>query len=136
MPPCFYCGMQNHRPGQCPSKLLSMEHNGLDSVGYLSFEQIRKAYEKAFSNPAAMVAVVAAGVDPQQIRKNPGLMAFVGFFDINRVYQIRFLWNLAFSRYSKWQSAFKAQPVQADNKNLQLGLDCLRVGKYGQAEEF
>lgn len=133
---CFYCGMRNHRPGQCPSKLLSMEHNGLEAAGYLSFTQLRASHAKVFANSAAVVKAVAAGVAPPQIRKNPGLMVFIGFFDINRVYQIRFLWNLTFSRFSKWQSAFMPQAVQVDNKNLQLGIDCLRVGKYGQAEEF
>lgn len=134
--PCFYCGMQSHRPGQCPSKLLTMNHDGLAAAGYLPFDQLNLAYQKVFTNPAAMTKILAAGINQAQIRKNPELMVFVGFLDINRVYQLRFLWHITFSRYSKWQSVFQAEPLQPDNKNLQLGLDCLRVGKYGQAEDF
>lgn len=134
--PCFYCGLQNHKPSQCPSKYLTMDHEGLEAVGYLPFEQLNLVYQKVFSRPEAMAKMLAVGINPSQIRKSPELMVFVGFFDINRVYQPRFLWNLTFSRYSKWQSLFKPEALQIDNKNLQLGLDCLRVGKYGQAEEF
>jgi hypothetical protein len=134
--PCFYCGMQSHLPMQCPSKFLTMEHNGLASIGYLPFEQIGKTCQLVFSNPAAMTKVLSTGISPSQLRKSPGLIAFVGFFDVTRVYQYRFLWNITFSRYSKWQAVFNPEQLQLDNKNLQLGLDCLRVGKYEQAEEF
>jgi len=134
--PCFYCGMQSHQPAQCPSKYLTMEHDGLAAIGYLPFNQLDLAYKKVFSSPEAMNTILASNITPSQIRKNAELMVFVGFLDINRIYQIRFLWNLTFSRYSKWQPVLKAEPVQPDNKNLQLGLDCLRVGKHTQAEEY
>ncbi len=134
--PCFYCGMHNHLPAKCPSKFLTMDHYGLTAVGYLPFEQLNRTYQQVFSNPGAMAKLLADGIDPAQIRKHPGLMVFVGFMDIHRVYQNRFLWSITFSKYSKWQAVFKAEQLQPDNKNLQLGLDCLRVGKYGQAEEF
>lgn len=134
--PCFYCGMHNHQPMQCPSKFLTMDHNGLAVIGYLPFEQLDKTCQLVFTNPGTMRDILSAGISPGQLRKNPGLMAFVSFFDINRVYQFRFLWNITFSRYSRWQAVFKPEQIQPDNKNLQLGLDCLRVGKYDQAEEY
>ncbi len=134
--PCFYCGMQNHQPSQCPSKFLTMAHDGLSTVGYLPFDRLSQVYHKVFTKPDAITQLLAAGITPAHIRKDPELMVFVGFFDINRVYQPRFLWIITFSRYSKWQSVFKAEHLQPDNKNLQLGMDCLRVGKYSQAEEF
>lgn len=134
--PCFYCGMHNHLPAKCPSKFLTMDHYGLTAVGYLPFEQLNRTYQQVFSNPGAMAKILADGVDPAQVRKHPGLIVFIGFLDIHRVYQNRFLWSITFSKYSKWQPVFKAEPLQPDNKNLQLGLDCLRVGKYGQAEEY
>ncbi len=135
-PPCFYCGMRRHRPGQCPSKLLLMEHNGLAATGYLPLSQLRAVHAKVFSRPESITGLLSAGGDPSQVRKNPGLMILTAFFDLNRVYQLRFLWNIGFSRYSKWQSVVVTKSAAADNKNLQLGLDCLRVGKYGPAEEF
>jgi len=134
--PCFYCGMPSHPPDKCPSKLLTMEHNGLAAVGYLPFEQLDETFRKVFANIPVMSKRLADGVTPSELRKNSGLTVFISFFDINRVYQPRFLAAIAFSRFSKWQSLFKSETPQPDNKNLQLGLDCLRVGKYGQAEEF
>ncbi len=134
--PCFYCGMQSHPPGQCPSKFLTMDHNGLASVGYLSFDQINLLYKKVFTNQEAMTQLLAEGITPSQIRKSSELMVFVSFFDINWVYQPRFLHNVTYSRHSKWQSIFKTEILPPDNKNLQMGLDCLRVGKYSQAEAF
>jgi len=114
-----------------------MEHEALSVVGYLPFSSLAQAYQAVFSGSAAALhKTLAKGVTPAQIRKNAELLVLVAFLDINRVYQLRFLWNLTFSRYSKWQSVWKAEPLSADNKNLQLGFDCLRVGKGSQAEEF
>jgi len=135
-PPCFYCGMRTHPPSLCPSKSLSMEHEALSLVGYLPFGQLAHAYQAVFSKSEALSKILANGVTPAQIRKNAELLILVAFLDINRVYQLRFLWNLTFSRYSKWQNVWKAEPLPADNKNLQMGFDCLRVGKGSQAEEF
>lgn len=134
--PCFYCSMPSHLPGQCPSKLLTIEHSGLDSVGYLPFDQIATAFEKAFTNVTAMTKLLAEGITQTSLRKSSLLMVFVGFFDVYRIYQPRFLYTIAFSRYSKWQSLFKTATLKPDNKNLHLGFDSLRVGQYGQAEEF
>lgn len=135
-PPCFYCGLRCHPHSQCPSKQLTMEHEALSAVGYLPFQQLNLAYHKVFTNPTALSKPLASGITPSQIRKDAELMVFVAFLDINRVYQLRFLWHLAFSRYSKWQAVWKSEQIIPDNKNLQLGLDCLRVGKHPQAEEF
>ncbi|MDP2105530.1 MAG: hypothetical protein Q8J76_06000, partial [Desulfobulbaceae bacterium] len=134
--PCFYCGMRSHRPNKCPSKLLTMEHYGLASVGYLPFDQIAAAFHKAFTNVTAVTKHLTEGITPTELRKSPVLMIFVSFFDIYRIYQPRFLSAIAFSRFSKWQATFKIEPLQLDNKNFRLGLDCLRVGKYEQAEEL
>lgn len=134
--PCFYCGMPSHPAGKCPSKLLTMEHYGLDSVGYLPFDQVAAVFQKAFSNVAAITKHLEGGITPTELRNSPVLTIFVGFFDVYRIYQTRFLSAIAFSRYSKWQSLLKPGTLQPDNKNLHLGLDSLRVGKYGQAEEL
>ncbi|MDD5759267.1 MAG: hypothetical protein PHI06_09310 [Desulfobulbaceae bacterium] len=134
--PCFYCGMRSHQPSQCPSKYLTMEHDALSAVGYLPFAQLNQAYKNVFSNQDAINKVLASGITSSQIRKNAELLVLVGFLEINKCYQLRFLWNLTFCRFSKWQAVVEAEQVEADNKRLQLGLDCLRVGKYPQAEQF
>lgn len=134
--PCFYCSMTSHAPANCPNKLLTMEHYGLASVGYLSFDQISTAFQKAFSNVAAITKHLAGGIPPKELRKNPTLLVFVAFFDIYRIYQPRFLSAIAFSRHRNWKSICKPVLRPPDNKNLHLGIDSLRVGKHGQAEEL
>ncbi|MFW8600045.1 hypothetical protein ACOHYD_00975 [Desulfobacterota bacterium M19] len=134
--PCFYCGMRWHLPADCPAKNLKMAHNGLREIGYLPFKQINILYKKVFAEPRKMARVLAAGINLSQIRKDPLLAVYIAFLDINRVYQPRFLWNIAFSVYNKWESVFKTDKINLDNNNLQLGFDCLRVKEYGRAEEL
>ncbi len=134
--PCFYCGMRWHLPAQCPAKALKIEHNGLREIGYLPFKQINILYKKVFVEPQKMAHTLAAGIRVSQIRKDPLLAVYTAFLDINRVYQPRFLWNIAFSVYNKWESIFKTDKNNLDNNNLQLGFDCLRVKEYGRAEEL
>ena len=134
--PCFYCGMKSHKPSGCPSKFLNMDNNGLQLAGYLPFKQLNIIYKKVFSNPEPIIKKLAAGISPPLLRKDPLLMVYVAFMDINRIYQPRFLWNISFSIYTKWESSFNSDKLNLDNKNLQLGLDCLRVKEYGRAEEL
>ncbi|VAW41554.1 hypothetical protein MNBD_DELTA03-1784 [hydrothermal vent metagenome] len=134
--PCFYCGMRWHLPADCPSKALKMANNGLQEAGYLPFKQINILYKKAFAEPQKMAHILTAGIRQTQIRKDPLLAVYTAFFDINRVYQPRFLWNITFSVYNKWESIFKTDKTNLDNNNLQLGFDCLRVKEYGRAEEL
>lgn len=133
---CFYCGMKTHQPGACPSKLLTMAFNGLNAVGYLPFDQINMIFKKVFSDQEKILNKLVGDINPTQVRKDPELAVYLAFLDITRAYQVRFLWNMSFSGYMKWEGAFKAEKMTLDNRNMQLGLDCLRVRQYPQAEEL
>ncbi len=135
-PECFYCGMTTHHPSQCPSKMLGMDSWGLNEIGYLSFEEINTLYKKVFPEKTAIVAKLSPGVKTINLRKDKELLVFVSFFDLSVIFQLRFLWNYAFSTYSKWKTIYQTDKVKIDNRNLHLGFDCLRVGQYEQAEEF
>ncbi len=133
---CFYCGMKSHKPSACPSKLITMEINGLNEIGYLPFEKINLIYKAVFNDQEKITRILVAGIKPGNIRKDPGLTVYLAFLDITKTYQLRFLWNMAFSLYTKWESVFEPKKLTIDNANLQLGLDCLRVQQYSQAEEL
>ncbi len=133
---CFYCGMTSHHPSLCPSKFLSMSSWGLADLGYLPFADLNSLYKNLFPENQALVAELAAGVNIAQIRKKPELVTFISFFDISAVFQPRFLWNFAFSGYSQWDSISLSDRIKIDNRNLHLGLDCLRVGQHEQALEI
>lgn len=133
---CFYCGMASHHPAQCPSKMLGMDSWGLGEVGYLNFDELNHLYKKVFPEKPAIVARLTSGIKTVQLRKDKELLVFVAFFDLSVIFQLRFLWNYAFSSYSKWTTIYQSDKVKIDNRNLHLGLDCLRVGQYDQAEEL
>nr|MBF0222350.1 hypothetical protein [Desulfobulbaceae bacterium] len=131
---CFYCGMKTHPPGSCPSKFLSMTMDGLGETGYLPFDQLNMLYKQVFQQQENLTNMLAAGITQAQLKKDQKLSIFVSYFDINRIFQLRFLWNMSFNLYTKWETVFKSEKLLLDNNNLQLGLDCIRVRQYGQAE--
>lgn len=135
-PECFYCGMTAHHASLCPSKFLSMSTWGLADVGYLTYPLLNTTYREIFPEKPDIINLLAAGVNPVQVRKNPELLVFISFFDVSAVYQPRFLWNFAFSGYSQWDAIFLSDRIKIDNSNLHLGLDCLRVGQHEQASEI
>ncbi len=134
--PCFYCEMRSHKPTDCPSRFLTMKDNGLAAAGYLTFKQLNIIYKKAFTNPTQIIDQLSIGLKSSQLRKDPYIMVYVAFMDISRIYQPRFLLNIAFSIYNQWDAIFNSNKLKFDNNNLKLGLDCLRVKQYGRAEEL
>ncbi len=133
---CFYCGMTNHAAAACPSKLLTIEMQGLADVGYLPFSELGEIFKEVITNQDKAITALASGLTPSQLRKNPALLVFVAYFDLYRLYQLRFLHHLAFSTYSKWEQVEKRDRINLDSRNIHLGLDCLRVGQYSQAERL
>jgi len=133
---CFYCGMTNHLASGCPSKLLTMDIQGMDDVGYLPFPELSEIFKEVIAKQDKITSALASGIKPSQIRKTPALLVFAAYFDLYRLYQLRFLHHLAFSPYGKWEYVGKRDKTHIDSRNLHLGLDCLRVGQYGQAEKL
>jgi hypothetical protein len=133
---CFYCGMTSHTPANCPSKFINMKIRGMDQLGYLPFEDLNFIYKKIFPDYSACSKKCAAGIKPAQLRQDKELLVFVSFLDLNRIYQLRFLANIAFCFNAKWDALDSTDKINIDSRNLHLGLDCLRVGQYAQAEEL
>lgn len=133
---CFYCGMTNHASSNCPSKLLTMKIRGMEQLGYLTFDEINSSYKKIFLDYSACSAKLAAGVKPAQLRKDKELLVFVSYFDLNYLYQLRFLVNIAFNLFSKWEAQGSTEKINIDSHNLHMGLDCLRVRQYERAGEL
>ncbi|RJX32757.1 MAG: hypothetical protein C4531_06100 [Desulfurivibrio sp.] len=133
---CFYCGMTSHAPANCPSKFISMKVRGMDQVGYLPFEELNAVYKKIFPDYSDCSEKCAAGIKPAQLRQDRELLVFVAYLDLNLIYQLRFLANTAFNLNPKWEGQDSTDNINIDSRNLHLGLDCLRVGQYTQAEEL
>ncbi len=133
---CFYCGMTNHTPANCPSKLLTMQTQGLPLVGYQPLPRLNELFDEAFTHEDLLQTTLSPGLATTQLRRDPVLQAYVAFFDLCKVYQPRFLWNIAFSAHSRWQDLGRAETISVDSQSFYLGLDCLRVGQYAQAEDL
>ncbi len=133
---CFYCGMTNHASSNCPSKLLTMKIRGMELVGYLPFGTLNSVYKNIFPDYSSCSAKLAAGVKPAQLRKDKELLVFVTYFDLNYLYQLRFLFNMAFNLFSKWEAQDSTEKINIDSRNLHMGLDCLRVRQYDHAEQL
>jgi len=134
--PCFYCGMTTHRPADCPGKMLTMATQGISLAGYLPLEKLSELFGKAMSAQEKLANTMAAGLTVSQVRQSPILQVYLAYFDLNLVYQPRFLWNIAFNSSSKWEELTKPDMVSVDSHSLHLGLDCLRVGQHAQAEDL
>ncbi|MDA8165041.1 MAG: hypothetical protein M0017_08425 [Desulfobacteraceae bacterium] len=133
---CFYCGMTHHAPAACPSKLLALPALGMPQIGYLPFAELDGLYRKALAGSDELVAALQAGIKASRVRQDPLLQVFLAFFDLNRLYQLRFLHQIAFGFFTSWEGVENNEKLQITNRNLHLGLDCLRVGQYGQAEQL
>lgn len=133
---CFYCGMTNHTPTNCPSKQLTMQTQGLSLVGYLPLPRLGELFQEAFTHQEQLLPFLTPGISTSQLRHDPVLQTYVAFFDLCKIYQPRFLWNIAFSAHSRWQDLGKPETITVDSHGLYLGLDCLRVGQYAQAEDL
>jgi len=134
--PCFYCGMTIHRPADCPGKMLTMATQGISLAGYLPLETLSELFGKALATQEKLTNMMAAGLTVSQIRQSPLLQVYLAYFDLNLVCQPRFLWNIAFNTNAKWEELTKPETVSVDSHSLHLGLDCLRVGQYAQAEDL
>ncbi|MDH3360432.1 MAG: hypothetical protein OEL55_06120, partial [Desulfobulbaceae bacterium] len=133
---CFYCGMTNHVPSACPSKILTMNMPGVSDVGYLPFKDLGAIYKEVIAKQDKVSAILADGVKPTEIRKNPTLLIFIAYFDLFKIYQLRFLHKLTFGLFYKWEEVLNRASKNTENTRLHLALDCLRVGQYDKAEKL
>jgi len=136
LPPCFYCGMKSHKPSLCPSKTLTMASQGILQAGYLPLDLLSRLFARAMSGQEKIQPILAAGLTSRQIRKSPLLQVYLSFFDLNLIFQLRFLRNIAFSTCANWDDLRKPEVFATDNHGLHMAFDCLRVGQYAQAEEL
>ncbi len=136
LPPCFYCGFTNHEPAACPAKMLTLQIQGLPTVGYLPLDQLSELFQQAMTRQGELNSHLLAGITSGQLRKDLLLQVYVSYFDLNKVFQPRFLPGIAFTTHSRWDQLGETETIHAENSTLFLGLDCLRVGQYHQADEL
>lgn len=131
---CFYCGSAGHRPAACQSKRLGPEIYVLPALAGDSLVDLDAACRAIAADPEkaeqALTDALRDGREPAVTM----LRAFVALLDLDRVFQLRFLWYLAFAGGTEPPPGGALGPVRvAGGHPLRLGLDCLRVGRVEEA---
>jgi hypothetical protein len=132
--PCFYCGSRRHKAGECPSKHLPDNTHGLEKLGYFSIKEINSLFRKFLSiensDPQRFCREILEGQNAQQ---SPALH---GFYDLNRVFQLRFFRTLFYvPGNASWGKKMESG-AQAKGGQQWLALDSLRVSELVRAESL
>lgn len=135
-PECFYCSSRNHHSSSCPSKNIPFHTNGLNKIGYLTPAGITSLFEKHFSRILEPIKTNQDDIYPPLIsdqKSDPFKAPFEAFYEVNEVFQLRFLCKMWLSEATDWNNF----PLSTSNRHgggfLWLGEDSLRVSKYNDA---
>jgi hypothetical protein len=128
--PCFYCGSKRHPPSNCPSKHLPEITQSFDKLRYLSVKQLNALFSETISK----------GLDSVRLKweQNNDVTdtyfdAYHGFYDVKRVFQLRFARVVMSYRGDDWHRATKAR-TESDGGPIWVALDYLRTGDIARAE--
>ncbi len=130
---CFYCGSRRHRATECPSKDLPEVTHSMNRLGYLSTEELNGLFFRF---------LMTESHDPQKFywEAKEGLnaplnFAFYGFYDLNRIFQLRFLGIVWRATGDEWR---KVRESRSGNEGglLWLAQDSLRVSNLARAESI
>jgi hypothetical protein len=133
--PCFYCGSKKHEAWRCPSKVLPQLTHGLHALGCMKIRDINDAFQQ----------YIGEEDDPPKgtednghlERLTPALSARHAFYELTRVFQLRFLnaiWDL--QDHGSWQRIRNSDKMPLTGGKLRLAFDCLRTFQTDQAEEL
>jgi len=135
-PECFYCSSRNHHSSSCPSKSIPFHTRSLNEIGYLSPTEIKALFAKHFPeilkpyNPDQDEILVPLISDQQS---DSFRLPFEAFYEINEVFQLRFLREVWLSEATDWNNFALPTSSRRGGGFLWLGEDSLRVSKYNQA---
>lgn len=123
---CFYCGLQEHAAGSCPSKQLKGHVGQLERLGYLRTQDILRLLQQEDLNTT---------LPPQTADKQ----IYEAFYEVSLAYQLRFLSKIWLTNSEVWREVERSSIPSTNSlvgTRLWLGVDCLRVGRYEQAKTF
>ncbi|MBA4389393.1 MAG: hypothetical protein C0399_00430 [Syntrophus sp. (in: bacteria)] len=130
--PCFYCGSRKHLVSHCPSKHMPEITQAFDKLRHLSVRQINALFSDS----------IARGLDEVRHRwentedvPDAYFNAYYAFYDIKRVYQLRFFRVIMGYRGNDWHMATKMN-VESNGEALWIAIDHLRTGNLVQAESL
>ncbi len=129
--PCFYCGSRKHLLSDCPSKHIPEITQAFDKVGHMSIGQINTLFRESIA--AGLDTVRHAWEGAEDVPEN-FFNAYHAFYDIKRVYQLRFFRVIMGYTGNNWSKATKINAAENDGGALEIAFDHLRTGNFTQAE--
>ncbi len=135
-PPCFYCGSRKHPTTRCPSKQLPYKACGLEALGYLTMDEINHLFSTYLAEAGGDLP---ANPEPLETdKKDPVSLAPWSFYELKRVFQLRFL-NIIWSASPKedwYRVKENKRETSAKGGLLWLARDCIRTSDLDEAEDL
>ncbi len=132
-PPCFYCSDKRHRTTNCPSKGLPQKTTrALVQLGYFSFDTINKLLSEFVSGEGTDPKTDS---DPKVDAVMSPRLAYHAYYDLKRVFQLRFFRNIWNSPEDSWDKISQSTiTTEEKGGDIWIGTDSLRVSRLAQAE--
>lgn len=132
--PCFYCGSRQHTTSGCPSKMITELTRFTEKIGYKSLPEINNM----FFNYLHTIRLNnnTTDISGNINTKGPAQIAHNAFYELKGVFQLRLLravWSL---RGDSWNMIWDTGEDNEKGGILWIGLDCIRVSNFDQAESI
>ncbi len=112
-PPCFYCGLRNHVPQECPSKVLRNLNPGIyDSLAALSLENLQETFEEI---DVKLEESDFEGLKNMLQGNDAAAIVLLAFLEINAPGQIRTMRLVWRSRGKDWPRGLKDLSPQEED---------------------
>lgn len=130
--PCFYCGDRKHRPLQCPSKNIPESTDTINRLGYLSTDKLNNLFYRYVTGESQ----AGEREHTVQLLTEGSLgLAASGFFEVTRVFQLRFFRSFWNTTHEEWNRVRKSQNL-SEGGLIWLAQDSLRVSELSKAESI
>jgi class 3 adenylate cyclase/tetratricopeptide (TPR) repeat protein len=130
--PCFYCGGRQHKPADCLSKRLNEQPYALNALGHLSVDAINDLFYR-------YLIVETSDTDDKLRDQGPPdesvRLAMMGFYELKRVFQLRFFRGIWSATTDEWEKVKKTNSP-GEGGLTWLALDSLRVSDLDRAESI
>lgn len=134
---CFYCSSTRHHTAACPSRAITCRTGSLNELGYLSLAEVKSRlamYGAGIEKPLVPEQGTMAASLPADQSDRAGKVPFEAFYEVNEVFQLRFLRSIWRSEADDRKETERVSDAGGgETELLWLGEDSLRAGKYDDA---
>lgn len=130
-PRCFYCGDRRHPSTDCPTKNLAGPADALKQLGYHSPDTINRLYYRSL---LGIPAVRKSAADTNPDLEPSDTLALSGFYDLNRIHQLRFFRTVWDAKNDDWDTMEHRDAGEEKGGMTWMAIDCIRVSNLTEAE--